>query len=230
MTRGPQLEDLAHLGVHREVGVALAGAQLRDRAGRRRSPFPSSSAASCPAAAAGATWPAASAAPPATVTSPVRVRNSGPSTPMWSSRSSSFDQLVGLAQRILPEVELDPARSRPRGGRTSSCPAAAAPTSRPGDGDRGPVVAHRVIVRGQRLARRCGCGRTGRRTARRPAPRAAAQLVAPRRLDERALVAGHAALPPNRLRYASMNSSRSPSITRCTSPTFSSVRWSFTMV
>ena len=27
-----------------------------------------------------------------------------------------------------------------------------------------------------------------------------------------------------------MNGSRSPSITRCTSPTFSSVRWSFTMV
>src|SRR5204863_2850277 len=45
-----------------------------------------------------------------------------------------------------------------------------------------------------------------------------------------ALAAAHAALPPNRLRYAWMNSSRSPSITRWTSPTFTSVRWSLTMV
>src|SRR4029077_11257696 len=36
--------------------------------------------------------------------------------------------------------------------------------------------------------------------------------------------AGHAALLPKRFRYASMNGSRSPSITFCTSPTLSSVR------
>ena len=52
------------------------------------------------------------------------------------------------------------------------------------------------------------------------------QLLPPRRLDE----ASHAALLPKRLRYASMNGSRSPSITFWTSATFSSVRWSFTMV
>src|SRR6266571_5181429 len=52
------------------------------------------------------------------------------------------------------------------------------------------------------------------------------ELLAPRRLDE----AGHAACLPKRFRYASMNGSRSPSITFWTSATFSSVRWSFTMV
>src|SRR5207237_1082682 len=52
------------------------------------------------------------------------------------------------------------------------------------------------------------------------------QLLAARRLDE----AGHAACLPKRLRYASMNGSRSPSITFCTSATLSSVRWSLTIV
>src|SRR2546426_6447959 len=52
------------------------------------------------------------------------------------------------------------------------------------------------------------------------------ELLAPRRLDE----ARHAALLPKRLRYASMKGSMSPSITFWTSATFSSVRWSFTMV
>src|SRR2546428_172382 len=58
------------------------------------------------------------------------------------------------------------------------------------------------------------------------APYELGELLPPRRLDE----AGHAALPPKRLRYASMNGSKSPSITLWTSATFSSVRWSFTMV
>ncbi len=44
-----------------------------------------------------------------TLTSPVRVRNSRPSTPTWSSRSSSCDQAPGIAERVTPEVELDPA-------------------------------------------------------------------------------------------------------------------------
>src|SRR5689334_10450763 len=52
------------------------------------------------------------------------------------------------------------------------------------------------------------------------------ELLAPRRLDE----AGHAACLPKRFRYASMNGSRSPSITFWTSATLSSVRWSLTMV
>src|SRR2546430_10207054 len=52
------------------------------------------------------------------------------------------------------------------------------------------------------------------------------ELFAPRRRDE----ARHAALLPNCFKYASMKGSRSPSITFCTSVTFSSVRWSFTMV
>src|ERR1051326_302298 len=52
------------------------------------------------------------------------------------------------------------------------------------------------------------------------------QLLAAGRLDE----AGHAACLPKRFRYASMNGSRSPSITFWTSATLSSVRWSFTMV
>src|SRR5260370_37535294 len=76
------------------------------------------------------------------------------------------------------------------------------------------------------------------RSARRPGAREAVgvrcdaplhelrQLLAPRHLDE----AGHAALLPNRLRYASMRGSRSPSITRCTSVVFNSVRGSFTIV
>src|SRR5207245_1278409 len=52
------------------------------------------------------------------------------------------------------------------------------------------------------------------------------ELLAPGGLYE----AGHAALLPKRFRYASMNGSRSPSITFCTSPTLSSVRWSLTIV
>ncbi len=53
------------------------------------------------------------------------------------------------------------------------------------------------------------------------------QLLAARGLDK----SGHyAALFPKRFRNASMNGSRSPSMTLCTSLTFSSVRWSFTIV
>ena len=52
------------------------------------------------------------------------------------------------------------------------------------------------------------------------------KLFLPRRFYETA----HAALPPGRFRNASMNGSISPSITLCTSVTFRSVRWSFTMV
>src|SRR5207249_11460477 len=52
------------------------------------------------------------------------------------------------------------------------------------------------------------------------------ELLASRRLDE----AGHAALLPKRFKYASMNGSKSPSMTFWTSATFSSVRWSFTIV
>src|SRR4029077_6883843 len=52
------------------------------------------------------------------------------------------------------------------------------------------------------------------------------EFLASGRFDE----ARHAALLPKRFRYASMNGSRSPSITFWTSPTLSSVRWSLTIV
>ena len=63
------------------------------------------------------------------------------------------------------------------------------------------------------------------------------EFLAPRLHDkvevfESWLVAHAASAPPapKRFRYASMNSSMSPSMTRCTSGIFNSVRWSFTMV
>ena len=59
------------------------------------------------------------------------------------------------------------------------------------------------------------------------APHQLLQLLAPRHFHE---ARHYAALLPKRLRYASMNWSRSPSITRWTSFTLSSVRWSFTIV
>src|SRR5690242_3852262 len=61
------------------------------------------------------------------------------------------------------------------------------------------------------------------------------EFFPPSLLYEIEIVAHAAALPPdlrppNSRRYASMNGSMSPSITRCTSGIFSSVRWSFTIV
>ena len=99
-----------------------------------------------------------------------------------------------------------------------------------GDGDRGAVLAHGVIVRRERLGGGVGAREAigEGRDAHRLQGRA---LLPPRRLDVgRFSAAGHAALLPKRLRYAWMNSSRSPSITLCTSPTLSSVRWSLTIV
>src|SRR5690242_1110742 len=71
----------------------------------------------------------------------------------------------------------------------------------------------------------------GRRSTRREC----VELLAPGLLHEVDVVAHAAALPPvpcpaNSRRYASMNGSMSPSITRCTSGIFNSVRWSFTIV
>src|SRR2546428_12145084 len=59
------------------------------------------------------------------------------------------------------------------------------------------------------------------------APHQLLQLLPPRHFHK---ARHYAALLPKRLRYASMNWSRSPSITRWTSFTLSSVRWPFTIV
>src|SRR5438270_364131 len=88
---------------------------------------------------------------------------------------------------------------------------------------RGLVVAR---IRGDRLLRARGTLEPVRKR-RDAALQQLFQLLAPRRFDE---PGGHAALLPNRFKNASMNGSRSPSITLWTSLTFSSVRWSFTIV
>ncbi len=105
----------------------------------------------------------------------------------------------------------------------------------PGDGDGRPIVAHGVVVGGQHLGGGVaplvpvGEGRYALGLERRA-------LLAAGGLDERAVVVAlapvgaHAALPPKRLRYAWMKASRSPSMTRWTSPTLTSVRWSLTIV
>src|SRR4029077_5392381 len=119
------------------------------------------------------------------------------------------------------EVDLDPARAvfqMPEGGLAHG----AQQNQPPGE------TVHRRVFGAERLQRRPD--RTG--TIEPIGERGDApfdqlrQLLAPCRLDE----AGHAACLPKRLRYASMNGSRSPSITFWTSATFSSVRWSLTMV
>ena len=85
------------------------------------------------------------------------------------------------------------------------------------------------IERRERLGRRVGPLVAVR--VRVDAPRAErVQRLPAHGLQVRLCRPAHAALPPKRFRKVLMNSSRSPSITACTSPTFSSVRWSFTMV
>src|SRR5690606_38439570 len=61
-------------------------------------------------------------------------------------------------------------------------------------------------------------------------PLAAALHLSTRRIPLLRHRSPQAARAPNSFRYASMNGSRSPSITRCTSEIFSSVRWSVTIV
>src|SRR2546430_5836061 len=90
-------------------------------------------------------------------------------------------------------------------------------------------IPRRIVValeRGERLLRRRGTLESVRER-RDAALQQLFQLLTPRRFDE---PGGHAALLPKRFRNASMNGSRSPSITLWTSLTFSSVRWSFTIV
>ena len=225
-------EDLAHLGMHREVGVALAVAHLGIARARRRPLVPSSVCCTLPRGSGrSALGEQRRATRRARVTSPVRVRN---------SRAADADVIVEVEQlhhlerrrRARPGgSRAGPARSRPRGARRRSCPAGGSATSRPGDGDRRAVIAHGVDRRPRAPRRRCGSARSGRRTARRPSasePRAC--RAAPPRRTCGSVPLGHAALLPKRLRYASMNASRSPSMTRCTSPSLSSVRWSLTMV
>ena len=131
--------------------------------------------------------------------------------------------LPSLAELVLTEVKLDPAarvlevgEHRPPLGPERHQP--------PRDGDHRPRIAQRVVVERARLG-----GEVGPLVAVGVGPHAAG-------LERRAVVpaglldvgplggAAHAALPANRLRYACMNSSMSPSITRCTSVTLSSVR------
>ena len=169
------------------------------------------------------------------MTSPARVRNSDPAHADVIVEVEPLQQRVSVAQLVAPQVDLDPARAvlQVQEGRLPLRPHRGDPA---GDRDAGPVFAHRVVVGGERFGSGMGAlvavGERGdpRRLQRRT-------LLAPCRLDERALLIAlvapapaHAALPPNRLRYAWMNPSRSPSMTRCTSPTFTSVRWSLTMV
>ena len=136
-----------------------------------------------------------------------------------------------LAQRVAPEVELDPA------ARVGEMREGGLAMAAPGDEPAG--HAHHLAVRafGQ------GGPRGGRRHrgvrplvaigVRRDAAREQlVELLAPRLHHEVEVVRAHAALPaaPNRFRYASMNGSIAPSITLCTSVCLSSVRWSLTIV
>ena len=99
--------------------------------------------------------------------------------------------------------------------------------------DLGALLAHLVLERRTARGRSGACARTGRRRAARPSPRSAAgfsRRASSTKVRSSVTRASVVACPPNRLRYAWMNASRSPSITRCTSPILSSVRWSLTIV
>ena len=140
-----------------------------------------------------------------------------------------LQQLVRLLAEVVQlEVELEaPGRvGQVREGRLAVRPEG---HEAAGDGHRRPLAGGRQ--RGQRLGRRVRAREpVGERLH--AAAAQLGQLVAPRQLHEGALrrLLAHRAVRPNRLRYASMNGSMSPSITRCTSPTLSSVRWSLTIV
>ena len=220
--------------MHREIRVALPVALLRvgeprvpDDARRRRLP-------PCRAAAAGATWRATRTDSTRTVGSPVRVRNSGPSTPITSPRSNRSSS--AYAHR----------RARPGGSRAGSPRlvgemrerrlAVRAPRHHP------PGDAHRParpVVRAFGSAAiappmRRACARTGTRTARCPPPPSASSLARRSRRTKLRSSAAHARAAARSRRacrrYASMNGSIPPSITFCTSGILSSVRWSLTIV
>src|SRR5690606_28547656 len=138
------------------------------------------------------------------------------------------EQRPGVRQRVLAEIDLDPPGSILEVSK-SGLPLGPERHDAAGHGHVGPVLAHGVLIERQRgpglVAPRIAVGK--RRDAHRLDGR---QVGAPGFLDPRPLHVrhrsrpGHAALPPYCLRYAWMNCSRSPSMTRCTSVTFTSVR------
>src|SRR5256885_5439345 len=213
-----QAEDLPHLGVYREVGVALAGPQL----GVRQLAVPH----------------------PARVLfaerqRPQRLRQQrqpldphgdlprlgaeqGPLHPDHVPQVEQLHDLILLgAEGVDLEVDLDPAA-----GVLQMPEGRLAHRAQQHEPPRQPV--HRRVALAESLERRAG-GAGALEPVREPrhaAPNQLGELFAARGLDE----ARHAALLPNCFKYASMKGSRSTSITICTSVTFSSVRWSFTMV
>ncbi len=224
----PEAEDLAHFRVHRQVRVALAVAQLRigqpaegDRLPRFRhlrlaawkrperlgeefngghpdGDFPGPGAEELP------------------VDADVVVQ------------VEQLHQSPGSAERVLPEVELEPPGNILDVGE-GRLPLASVRHQAAGHRDVGAIVAHGVVI-----------GRDGGGGGKRPLERVAkwldpggtelVELGAARLLHERAGLIRHAAVPPAPFRYASMNSSMSPSITLCTSVSFNSVRWSLAIV
>src|SRR2546427_2168003 len=145
--------------------------------------------------------------------------------PLDAHHVTQVEQLHHLvrlhAQRVELDVQLDPPAVvlevgegglavRPQGDEP------------PGEPMGGRIAVAEALERGAR--RRRALEAVGVR--RHAAPHQLLQLLPPRHFHE---ARHYAALLPKRLRYASMNWSRSPSITRWTSFTLSSVRWSFTI-
>src|SRR2546425_478390 len=128
-----------------------------------------------------------------------------PYTTLFRSLEVQLDSPRGVLEVAEGRLPVGPQQREPAGQPVHALVGVAEPLDRPA---RRPRALEPVGVRRDATAHQLG------------------QLLAARRLDE----ARHAALLPKRLRYASMNWSRSPSITFCTSPTLSSVRWSLTIV
>ena len=231
-------EERAHLGMHGEIRVALPIALLG--IGESRMPHASRRPRSPPCrTAAGAATSRASPRPSTRTGHLARAR--AKQRARHADDVADVEQLERavrvVAQLVLAEVELDAAdvvgemrerrlavRATPRSG----------PRPRPPGPSRPRVAVERASASAARV--RAVEAVRERRDAR--APRARASFSRRAALDEvraprrsRALPPrAHAALPPIRFRYASMNGSMSPSITFCTSGIFSSVRWSLTMV
>ncbi len=132
-----------------------------------------------------------------------------------------LDHRPGVDQRIGSEIHLDPATGILQVAE-DHFPLGTPRLDPSGDAHLRAVFAHGILVQGRRRAGAVGPVEAVGKGAHAEAHELG-QLRAASLLDKGAIV-GHAARCPKRFRYASMNSSMSPSITRCTSLTLSSVR------
>ena len=124
-----------------------------------------------------------------------------------------IDQPVAVAELVTSEIDLDPAGAvfqvEERG-----LPLRAKPHDATGDRHTRAWIPHRILVQSERLGGQVRAvepvGEGGHARRLQTCPLGTARLLGHRPLD----LLAHAALPPNRLRYAWMKVSRSPSITR----------------